>query len=55
MDAVQAHLVRRDRRLVLLADAAHSIAWRTIPATSKATRPVCRENGGQYTHAACGW
>jgi cyclic beta-1,2-glucan synthetase len=29
-----------------------STGRRTIPATSRATSPGVRENGGQYTHAA---
>jgi cellobiose phosphorylase len=51
MDAVQAHLVRRDARLVLLLTPpfdrmAHD------PGYIKGYLPGVRENGGQYTHAA---
>ena len=51
MDAVRAHLVRRDARLVLLLTPpfdrmAHD------PGYIKGYLPGIRENGGQYTHAA---
>jgi cyclic beta-1,2-glucan synthetase len=51
MDAVQAHLVRRDAQLVLLLTPpfdrmAHD------PGYIKGYIPGVRENGGQYTHAA---
>jgi hypothetical protein len=51
MDAVQAHLVRRDARIVLLLTPpfdrmAHD------PGYIKGYLPGVRENGGQYTHAA---
>ena len=51
MDAVQAHLVRRDAQIVLLLtppfdQMAHD------PGYIKGYVPGVRENGGQYTHAA---
>ena len=51
MDAVRAHLVRRDAQIVLLLtppfDRAH-----LDPGYIKGYLPGVRENGGQYTHAA---
>jgi cyclic beta-1,2-glucan synthetase len=51
MDAVRAHLVRRDTRMVLLLTPPFD---RTVhdPGYIKGYLPGVRENGGQYTHAA---
>jgi cyclic beta-1,2-glucan synthetase len=51
MDAVRAHLVRRDAQLVLLLTPPFD---RTMldPGYIKGYLPGIRENGGQYTHAA---
>jgi cyclic beta-1,2-glucan synthetase len=51
MDAVRAHLVRRDARLVLLLTPPFDRAA-LDPGYIKGYLPGIRENGGQYTHAA---
>jgi cyclic beta-1,2-glucan synthetase len=51
MDAVQAHLVRRDARLVLLLTPPFD-RMSHDPGYIKGYLPGVRENGGQYTHAA---
>jgi cyclic beta-1,2-glucan synthetase len=51
MDAVQAHLVRRDARLVLLLTPPFDRMTHD-PGYIKGYVPGVRENGGQYTHAA---
>jgi cyclic beta-1,2-glucan synthetase len=51
MDAVRAHLVRRDAQLVLLLTPPFDRMARD-PGYIKGYIPGVRENGGQYTHAA---
>jgi cyclic beta-1,2-glucan synthetase len=51
MDAVRAHLVRRDARLVLLLTPPFDRMTHD-PGYIKGYLPGVRENGGQYTHAA---
>jgi cyclic beta-1,2-glucan synthetase len=51
MDAVRAHLVRRDAQLVLLLTPPFDRMARD-PGYIKGYVPGVRENGGQYTHAA---
>jgi cyclic beta-1,2-glucan synthetase len=51
MDAVSAHLVRRDAQLVLLLTPAFD-RMDHDPGYIKSNLPGIRENGGQYTHAA---
>jgi cyclic beta-1,2-glucan synthetase len=51
MDAVRAHLVRRDAQLVLLLTPAFDRTTHD-PGYIKGYVPGVRENGGQYTHAA---
>ena len=51
MDAVRAHLVRRDARLILLLTPAFDSGEKD-PGYIKGYVPGIRENGGQYTHAA---
>jgi cyclic beta-1,2-glucan synthetase len=51
MDAVRAHLVRRDAQLVLLLTPPFDKTPRD-PGYIKGYLPGIRENGGQYTHAA---
>ena len=51
MDAVQAHLVRRDARIVLLLTPPFD-RMSHDPGYIKGYLPGIRENGGQYTHAA---
>jgi cyclic beta-1,2-glucan synthetase len=51
MDAVQAHLVRRDAQLVLLLTPPFD-RMEHDPGYIKGYVPGVRENGGQYTHAA---
>jgi cyclic beta-1,2-glucan synthetase len=51
MEAVQAHLVRRDARLVLLLTPPFDRTSHD-PGYIKGYLPGVRENGGQYTHAA---
>ncbi len=51
MDAVRAHLVRRDARLILLLTPAFDRGEKD-PGYIKGYIPGIRENGGQYTHAA---
>ena len=51
MDAVRAHLVRRDAQLVLLLTPPFDRTTRD-PGYIKGYLPGIRENGGQYTHAA---
>ena len=51
MDAVQAHLVRRDARIVLLLTPPFDRMVQD-PGYIKGYLPGVRENGGQYTHAA---
>jgi cyclic beta-1,2-glucan synthetase len=51
LDAVQAHLVRRDAQLVLLLTPAFDHMTHD-PGYIKGYVPGVRENGGQYTHAA---
>jgi cyclic beta-1,2-glucan synthetase len=51
MEAVRAHLVRRDARLVLLLTPPFD-RMDHDPGYIKAYPPGIRENGGQYTHAA---
>jgi cyclic beta-1,2-glucan synthetase len=51
MDAVRAHLVRRDARLVLLLTPPFD-RMKLDPGYIKGYLPGIRENGGQYTHAA---
>jgi cyclic beta-1,2-glucan synthetase len=51
MDAVRAHLVRRDADLVLLLTPAFNRMPKD-PGYIKGYPPGIRENGGQYTHAA---
>jgi cyclic beta-1,2-glucan synthetase len=51
MEAVRAHLVRRDARLVLLLSPPFDRMTRD-PGYIKGYLPGIRENGGQYTHAA---
>ena len=52
MAAVEEHLVRARRRAHPALHAALRPDRRSTPATSRATCPGVRENGGQYTHAA---
>ena len=52
MAAVEEYLVRREPGAGPAVHAAVRPRRRSIPATSRATRPGVRENGGQYTHAA---
>jgi cyclic beta-1,2-glucan synthetase len=51
MDAVRAHLVRRDAQIVLLLTPAFD-RMEHDPGYIKGYLPGVRENGGQYTHAA---
>ena len=51
MDAVRAHLVRRDARVLLLLTPAFDRGEKD-PGYIKGYVPGIRENGGQYTHAA---
>ncbi|MBL6751098.1 MAG: cyclic beta 1-2 glucan synthetase [Nevskia sp.] len=51
MDAVDRHLVRRDRGLIQLLDPPFDISAMD-PGYIKGYVPGVRENGGQYTHAA---
>ena len=53
MDAVRAHLVRRDAQLVLLLTPPFDHMAQD-PGYIKGYLPGVRENGGQYTHAASG-